>query len=68
MPQKRKRNKFAGADDIYLTRKNIAVRKVSTRNLGNGNYRVTDKTIYYPKTRKNLNQANSIFGKLRFGR
>ena len=55
--KRKKRNKFAGADDIYLTDHKVAVRKVSTIYDKFGNYRMYDKTRYYPKTRENLNQA-----------
>lgn len=65
---KAKRNKFAGADDIYLTKNSIAVRRVLTRKVGDGVYRVTDKTKYYPKTSSNLRSAGNIVGKIRHGR
>ena len=62
---KRKSNKFAGADDIYLTRKSICVKSVSSRKNKDGVYTVVEKKKYYPKTKKNLNQAKAIHGYLR---
>lgn len=61
-------NRFAGADDIYLTKKNIAVRKVSTFYDKNGKFHMTDTTKYYKKTAKNLANAKSIHGYIRYGR
>ena len=54
MAYRRKRSKFAGADDIYLTGKSIAVRRVYTYSDKNGRQRLSDKTRYYPKTAKNI--------------
>ena len=64
----RKRNVFAGADDVYLTERSIAVRRVSTSKSRNGRAVLQDKTTYVPRTKANLEKANSIFGRLRFGR
>lgn len=36
-------NRFAGADDIYLTKNSIAVRNVSTYQDKNGKFHMTDK-------------------------
>ena len=61
-------NKFAGADDIYLTKKNIAVRHVSTWYDKNGKFHYSDVTKYYPKTSNNLAKAKKIHGNIRYGR
>lgn len=61
-------NRFAGADDIYLTKNSIAVRKVSTYYDKNGKFHLTDNTKYYKKTAKNLSSAKSIYGYIRNGR
>lgn len=62
------RNKFAGADDIYLTKTKIAVRRVSTTQDRFGNFKMYDNTKYYSKNKKNLNLARKIYGNLRYGR
>ena len=62
------RNMFAGADDVYLTENSIAVRRISTEKSRNGRAVLKDKTVYVPKTDKNLDKARDIFGFLRFGR
>ena len=64
----RKRNKFAGADDIYLTKKSVAVRKIATTQDKYGNYRMYDNTKYYPKTKSNINLARKVVGNIRYGR
>lgn len=64
----RKRNKFAGADDIYLTKKSVAVRKIATKLDKHGNYRKYDNTKYYPKTKSNINLARKVVGNIRYGR
>ena len=61
-------NRFAGVDDIYLTKKNIAVRNVTSFFDKNGGFHMTDKTKYYKKTAKNLARAKSIYGHIRYGR
>ena len=61
-------NRFAGADDIYLTKNCIAVRNVSTYQDKNGKFHMTNKTKYYKKTAKNLARAKSIHGHIRYGR
>ena len=65
---RKRRNRFAGADDVYLTQKSIAVRRVSTVKGRNGRARLIDNTTYVPKTEANLRRAKGIFGYLRFGR
>ena len=67
MPRK-KRNKFAGVDDIYLTKNSIAVRHISSWFDRQGRYKMSDKTKYYKKTAKNLKQAHDIHGRIRYGR
>jgi|GEM_PF-6542266 len=62
-----KKSFLYGADDIYLTNKYIAVRRVSSSR-SNGKARLSDKTYYYPKTRDNLRVAGSIYGNIRKGR
>ena len=62
------RSIFAGADDIYLTKKNIAVKRVSSTKDSKGNWRTSTKTVYVPKTVRNLNIAKSIHGYIRKGR
>lgn len=66
--KRKRKNKFAGAYDIYLTKNSVAVRKLSTTQIKSGVYRVYDNTKYYPKTRSNLNQAHQICGHIRYGR
>ena len=57
--------KLQGADDIYLTKTKIAVRKIKS----NKNGRIcSDKTKYFPKTKENLSCAGKMFGHLRNGR
>ena len=64
----KKRNKFACADDIYLTDKNIAVTRVKSVKDKNGYWRTSQKTIYVPKTVRNLNEAKKIHGFIRKGK
>ena len=60
-----KRNKFNGADDIWLTNKNnIAVKRVSTYVDKKGIYHHHEKTRYYLNTPKNLMQAKKVFGRI----
>lgn len=65
--QKRKGRRISvrGADDVYLTKKNIAVRQVLYRGKDRG---FVDKTTYYPRTAENIKIARSNWGRLRFGR
>lgn len=65
---KKRGNQFAGVDDIYLTKKSIAVRHISGVEKPNGNISFSIKTKYYPKTRKNLAKAKDIHGYIRYGR
>lgn len=64
----KKRNKFSGADDIYLTGRSIAVRRVSSRINKKGEYEYTEKTTYHPRTSENMKAATSIYGLIRKGR
>lgn len=57
--------RFHGADDIYLTSNSIAVRKVKS---GRDGRVCEDKTVYYPKTAKQIKKAEAIHGRLRNGR
>ena len=65
---KRKRNVFAGADDVYLTKKFIAVRDISTRFNKNGKMTFVDKTKYLKRTAKNMQLLKKTQGNVRFGR
>ena len=65
---KLKKRLAAGADDIYLTKNSIAVRKVRTVRGKSGITRLEDSTRYFPKTEQNIKNATSIFGRLRIGR
>ncbi|MBQ8289962.1 MAG: hypothetical protein IJY01_03735 [Clostridia bacterium] len=64
----RKSGPFVGADDVYLTEKSIAIRRVYSYKDRFGKNRLSDTTEYIPKTQKNLQKASRLFGKLRFGR
>ena len=66
--RKKQRNVFAGADDVYLTKKHIAVRKINTYRTKDGKAKYSDKTKYYKRTTKNMNLVQRIFGRVRFGR
>lgn len=56
----KKKNIFAGADDVYLTKNFIAVKNVSTfKN------KLSEKTIYVPKTKSNIDLARKTFGGIR---
>ena len=66
--KRRKRNIFAGADDVYLTSKHIAVRTVSTRYTKAGKRIFTDKTKYHKRTQKNMTLLKNTLGRVRFGR
>lgn len=61
-------NKFNGADDIYLTKKSIAVKRYSCWYDMNGKFHSEESVKYYPKTKKNLTQAKQIWGWVRNGR
>lgn len=62
------RNKFYGADDIYLTPKNIAITHIKSIKDKQGNWRTLTKTTYVPKTVRNLNDARKAWGYIRKGR
>ena len=64
----RRKNKFAYADDIYFTKKSIAVRKIYNTISKNGISRLVDKTRYYPKSKRNINQALRVYGQIKNGR
>ena len=61
----RKMSSIYSADDVYLTKKNIAVRKVLS---GRNGRIVKDETRYYPRTQNNIRIATSVWGPLRMGR
>lgn len=63
-----RKNPFKGADDIYLTKKHIAVRRMNTFTTRSGNVKVTDNTRYYKKNRQNFKMAIDVYGCLREGR
>lgn len=65
---KKSGNQFAGADDIYLTNKSIAVRHISGVQKSNGRIVYSMKTKYYRKTRKNLAKAKEEHDYIRYGR
>lgn len=59
----KRKNNFAGADDIYITSGNkIAVRRISTYRDKNGQFYVKDKTTYHPKTATNIAKAKKVVG------
>ncbi len=64
---KRKQVSFYGANDVYLTKKNIAVRRISTKS-DNGIMVFKDTTRYYPKTKSNMASLSRICGRVRHGR
>ena len=63
-----RKNVFRGADDIYLTDRSIAIRRVSTVKSKSGRAVLKDKTTYVPKNEKNLRKAKELYGYLRKGR
>lgn len=63
--RKSKRISVQDADDVYLTKKNIAVREIRYGGCNRGFY---DKTTYYPRTAENMKIARKDWGRLRFGR
>lgn len=65
MAKKSKRISVQGADDVYLTKKNIAVRKIFS---GRNGRIVSDQTKYYPRTAENMRIARNAWGRIRFGR
>lgn len=57
-----KRSIFDGAYDIYLTTKNIAVKRLMSGQDKNGRGRTLMITTYVPKTVGNLNDARKVLG------
>ena len=57
-----------GADDIYLTKKSIAVRNVYTYQDSKGNFKLKDNTRYYKKTKSRISYLTKKFGYVRKGR
>lgn len=62
------RNMFAGADDVYLTKNFIAVRKVNSGFTKSGRLIYSDKTRYYKRSAKNMQLLKKTHGYVRFGR
>ena len=58
-------DKLNGADDVYLTRTKIAVRKTKSDNRGRI---ISDTTKYFPKTKANLSCVGKLMGRIRYGR
>ncbi len=65
MIKKNRKISVKDADDVYLTKKYIAVRQVFYHDKDRG---FVDKTTYYPQTAENMKIARSNWGRLRFGR
>ena len=61
-------NIFAGIDDIWLTPKSIAMKKVRSIKDKKGNWTLVEKTTYVPKTVNNLIEAEILHGHIREGR
>ena len=61
-------SKFNGAEDVYLTKNKIAIRRTKSTIDKSGNITFTDTTRYVPKTAANLKAAKKAHGKLRHGR
>lgn len=61
-------NIFAGADDVYLTKKFIAVRKINSRFTKSGSMTYSDKTRYFKRSAKNMRLLKNTHGYVRFGR
>ena len=68
MSKKTKKNIFAGADDVYLTKNHVAVRTVATDYGKNGEIVYMDKTTYHKRTKKNMDLLAKTHGKVRYGR
>lgn len=68
MSKKTKKNIFAGADDVYLTKNHVAVRNVETTYGKNGELVLTDTTTYHKKTKRNMDLLAKTHGKVRYGR
>lgn len=61
--------KAYGADDVYLTKNGIAVRRTKSKIAADGKIVYVDRTVYYPKTKDNVKIATRQHGgKLRSGR
>ena len=59
------KNKFSGADDIWLTRSgNIAVKRIDTYVDKKGIYHHHEKTKYYKGNKQNLSDVKRVYGKL----
>lgn len=69
MAKKKNRKKvfLLGADDVYLTKKNIAVRRIST-STSNGVQVFKDTTRYYPRSKANMTALSRVYGHVRRGR
>lgn len=66
MAKRRGKDRFYGADDIWITPKgNLAVKRIKSYIDKRGYYRLYTKTNYYPGNFTNLKQANSVFGHIR---
>lgn len=57
-----------GADDVYMTKNGIAVRRTKSKIAADGKIVYVDRTVYYPKTKNNAKIAQRACGKLRKGR
>lgn len=68
MAKSRRRNIFAGADDIYLTKNYIAVRRLNSRFTRSGRMTSSDKTRYFKRSAKNMQLLKKTQGYVRFGR
>ena len=68
MSKNKSRNIFAGADDIYLTKNFIAVRKVNSGLTKSSRLIYSDKTRYYKRSAKNMQLLKKTKGQVRFGR
>ncbi len=68
MAKSKNRNMFVGADDVYLTKKFIAVRKINSGFSKSGRMTYSDKTRYYKRTAKNMQLLKKTQGYVRFGR
>ena len=59
------KNKFAGADDIWITKKNkIAVKRIYTYLDKFGSFHHNEVTKYYKPTKSNINAVKRIYGSL----
>ena len=68
MAKSRNHNIFAGADDVYLTKNCIALRKINSGFSKSGYMTYSDKTRYYKRTAKNMQLLKQTQGYVRFGR